>query len=326
MRKVSIRLTMQVHSIIVLLLILVSCGGRSGSPSNVGGGVIGPSVGTLDLLSVAFVDSQTGWCVGDIDPGGTGGAIYQTRDAGRNWRPLARTNEILTAVYFVNLKTGWVAGHAGLIERTDDGGLSWKPQRFEREGEVLNSISFVDERMGWVAGGSGLIFRTTNGGETWSKITTGRVEDLWAIRFSTPERGWVAGEDGLILSTEDGGNSWVAQSSGTTRALLGLALSPSAAVVIAVGEGGTILRSAGGSNWDQIKSPTHSTLNSIVASGNSFWAVGAKGTIVRSTDDGVSFSSLPVVSPRDLNSIGLTDPTHAFAVGQRGATQLLQAQ
>jgi len=225
----------------------------------------------------------------------------------------------------LNLKTGWIAGHAGLIERTDDGGLSWKPQRIEREGEVLNSIFFIDERRGWVAGGSGLVFRTTDGGETWNKITTGRIEDLWAIRFSTPERGWVAGEDGLILATEDGGSNWVAQSTGTSRALLGLALS-SSAVVVAVGEGGTILRNAGGSKWDQIESSTDSTLNSIFGSGKTFWAVGAKGTIVRSTDDGVSFISLPIVSPRDLNSIGLADSTHAVAVGQRGATQLLQSQ
>jgi len=314
------------YSIIVLLITFASCGGQPVGSSNLSRSTVGPNVGALDLLGVAFIDSKTGWSVGDIDPGGAGGAIYQTLDAGRSWRPIARTNEILTAVHFVNLKIGWVAGHAGLIERTDDGGLSWKPQRIERQGEVLNSIFFIDERRGWVAGGNGLVFRTTDGGESWNKITTGRVEDLWAVRFSDPERGWIVGEDGLILSTEDGGTTWVAQSSGTSRALLGLALSPLAGVVIAVGEGGTILRSAGRSSWDQVESPAHSTLDSVAASGNSFWAVGAKGMIVRSTDNGVSFIALPVLSPHDLNSVSLADATHAVAVGQRGATQLLQSQ
>ena len=325
MREVSIKLIRLRSSFIVLLFIFASCGGRSGSPSNPDRAAIGPNVGTLDLLSVAFVDSKTGWCVGDIDPGGSGGAIYRTLDGGQNWRPVARTNEILTAVHFVNLNTGWVAGHAGLIERTDDGGLSWKPQRIEREGEVLNSIFFIDESRGWVAGGSGLVFHTTDGGETWNKITTGRIEDLWTIRFSSPQRGWVVGEDGLILATEDGGSNWVAQPSGTSHALLGLALS-SEAVLVAVGEGGVILRTTDGSKWDQIESPTYSALNSIAGSGKTFWVVGAKGAIVRSTDAGVSFISLPIVSPHDWNSIGLADSTHAVAVGQRGATQLLQSQ
>src|SRR5262249_16171948 len=40
--------------------------------------------GTLDLLSVDFVDSARGWAVGDIDPRGTGGAVFQTIDGGRH--------------------------------------------------------------------------------------------------------------------------------------------------------------------------------------------------------------------------------------------------
>lgn len=279
-------------------------------------------MGTLDLLAVDFVDAQTGWAVGDIDPRGAGGAIHQTLDGGLNWRPIARTNEILTAVHFVSRKIGWVAGHAGRIERTDDGGLTWKPQRIEREGEVLNSIFFIDQRTGWVAGGSGLALRTTNGGETWSKVETTRVEDLWAVRFSAPDRGWIVGEDGLILSTTDAGNTWTKQPSGTSRALLGLATL--ASVVIVVGEGGTILRSEGGSEWSPVKSATPLTLNAVAVSGKIACAVGAKGTLAESTDEGLSWRTLTAASPRDLISIDLPDPAHAVAVGQRGSLQLLQ--
>ncbi|HYL98323.1 MAG TPA: hypothetical protein VEZ90_05160, partial [Blastocatellia bacterium] len=34
---------------------------------------IGPQVGTLDLLAVGFIDKDTGWAVGGIDPKGSGG-------------------------------------------------------------------------------------------------------------------------------------------------------------------------------------------------------------------------------------------------------------
>lgn len=279
-------------------------------------------MGTLDLLAVNFIDHQTGWTVGDIDPRGAGGAIYQTVDGGLNWRPIARTNEILTTVYFVSRKIGWVAGHAGRIEHTDDGGLTWKPQRSEREGEVLNSIFFIDQQRGWVAGGNGLVLRTTNGGETWSKVETARIEDLWAVRFSTPERGWIVGEDGLILSTADGGNTWTPQPSGTSRALLGVAALPT--VVIVVGEGGTILRSEGGAEWRTVESTTSLTLNAVAVSGKIACAVGAKGTLAESIDEGLSWKTFAAASPRDLNSIDLPDAAHAVAVGQRGSLQLLQ--
>src|SRR5438128_9970956 len=213
--------------LIIFLFAFTSCGGRPAPSSKSAQWSSGPNVGRLDLLAVDFIDAQTGWAVGEIDPGGTGGAIYQTLDGGRSWRPLARTTEILTSVHFVSPKIGWVAGHAGRIERTADGGMTWKTQRVEREDEALNSIFFIDERRGWIVGGSGLVLRTTNGGESWDRVATGRIEDLWAVRFAAPERGWIVGEDGLILSTADGGTTWTTQASGTSRALLGVAVAHS---------------------------------------------------------------------------------------------------
>src|SRR5262245_14877640 len=132
-----------------ILFARASCKGRFDESFRAARWVVGPNIGSLDRLAVDFADEQTAWAVGEIDPGGAGGAIYQTMDGGRSWRPIARTNEILTSVHFVNLTTGWVAGHAGRIERTTDGGLTWRNERIEREGETLNSIFFIDERHGW---------------------------------------------------------------------------------------------------------------------------------------------------------------------------------
>jgi photosystem II stability/assembly factor-like uncharacterized protein len=103
---------------------------------------------------------------------------------------------------------------------------------------------------------------------------------------------------------------------------LGLAALPT--VVIVVGEGGTILRSESGSEWNIVKSETPLTLNAVAVSGKTACAVGAKGTLVESADEGLSWRTLAAASPRDLNSIDLPDPAHAVAVGQRGSLQLLQ--
>lgn len=317
------RLIRSTLSLILIVLTFASCGGRSAALSKRSKWFAGPTVGGLDLLSVDFIDAQTGWAVGEIDPGGAGGAIYQTLDGGRNWRPVARSTEILTSVHFISPRIGWVAGHSGRIERTDDGGMTWKAQRIEHEGEVLNSIFFVDERRGWVVGGNGLVFRTMNGGEVWNRIAIARAEDLWSVGFSSTGRGWITGEDGLILSSTDGGNTWMAEASKTSRALLGVTVAPSM-TVIAVGEAGTIFRAADGSNWSPMESPTTETINSVAASGEIICAVGSKGIILESTDDGKTWSSVAAVSSRDLNSIRLADETHAVAVGQRGVTQVLR--
>lgn len=284
--------------------------------------IAGADLSKFDLLALDFVDAQNAWAVGDISP--EGGPLFRTSDGGNSWQIIARITEVFSAIQFVSPTLGWMAGYAGRIERTDDGGKTWKTQRFEREGEVLNALCFVDNERGWAAGGRGLVYRTTNGGNGWEQLATNRVEDLWAVRFATPERGWLVGEDGLILSTTDGGNTWAQQKSGTTKALLGLTILPSGAMV-AVGESGTILRSENGSAWQAIPSGTTEMLNAVAAfDNNTLWAVGSGGATLRSNDGGKSWTMNPPVSSRHLMAIDLTSATRGIAVGKRGAIQRLQ--
>jgi photosystem II stability/assembly factor-like uncharacterized protein len=281
-------------------------------------------ISKLDLLAIDFVDEQNAWAVGDISP--EGGPLFRTTDGGNSWQSIARTTEVFSSIQFVNPSLGWMAGYAGRIERTDDGGKTWKTQRFEREGEVLNSLCTVDQERGWAAGGRGLVCRTTNGGKSWEEVTTKRVEDLWTVRFVTPERGWIVGEDGLILSTTDGGNTWIQQKSGTTKALLGLTILPSGTVV-AVGESGTILRSENGSDWQAIPSGTTAMLNAVAAADNdTLWAVGSNGATLNSNNGGKSWTMNQPVSARHLLAIDLISATRGIAVGKRGAIQRLQKQ
>ncbi|MEW6207891.1 MAG: YCF48-related protein [Acidobacteriota bacterium] len=311
--------------VILSLLALASCAKES-SPSSARW-VAGSSIGKLDLLAVDLIDELRGWAAGDIDPGGKGGVIYATSDGGLSWQPVAATPEVLASIFFVSPQRGWVAGYAGRIERTDDGGRTWKPQRVERQGEVINSIFFIDEHRGWAAGGAagagGLLLRTTNGGETWEQIETGRVEAFWSVRFLGPDRGWAVGEDGIIVATSDGGSSWTKQNGGTSRVLLGLAISPSGKMV-AVGEAGTILHSEDGMSWAAVRSPTTETLNAVAAAGDVFWAVGSKGATLSSRDGGRGWAMAQAVSSRDLTAIDLATPTRGIAVGKRGSSQLLQ--
>jgi photosystem II stability/assembly factor-like uncharacterized protein len=283
--------------------------------------VTGQTISPYDLLAVDFVDEKNGWAVGDISP--EGGPLLRTTDGGNSWKVIYKITEVFSAIQFVTPTRGWMAGFAGRIEHTDDGGLTWKNQRFEREGEVLNAICFIDAERGFVAGGRGLVLGTTDGGKTWAQMATDRIEDLWAIRFASPERGFIVGEDGLILSTTDGGKTWAQKKSATTKALLGLAVTADD-ISIAVGEGGTILRSEKGSDWTEVNSGTSEMLNGVAAADNIFWAVGSRGTNLQSTDGGQSWAVVAPVSANHLLAIELISATQGVAVGRRGAIQKLE--
>lgn len=279
--------------------------------------------GQLDLFSVDFVDATRGWAVGDIDPRGVGGAIFHTTDGGRHWAPLAGRLEVSTSVRFIDPKTGWIAGYAGRIDRSDDGGVSWRPQRPERGREVFNSIWAVDAQCAWAVGVNGLGVRTTDGGSTWTPMSLGAPGDFWSIRFATAERGWAVGDAGVIVSTNDGGATWTPMKSGTARALYAVSI-VSPEVVVAVGEGGTILRSDGGTAWTTVKSPVGAALYGVAARGRTVWAVGAAGTTIGSNDGGASWTATAPLANERLTSVALTDPDHGAAVGRRGYVQVLQ--
>jgi photosystem II stability/assembly factor-like uncharacterized protein len=320
------------------VLLLAACGGKNNSPQppatnssanesyslrpDSGHWLAGTEISKFDLLAIDFVDPLNAWTVGDISP--EGGPLLRTTDGGNSWQVIARITEVFSAIQFLNLSTGWMAGYAGRIERSDDGGRTWKTQRVEREGEIFNSLFFLNPEQGWAAGGRGLLCRTTDGGRSWQQLATNRIEDFWAVRFASPERGWIVGEDGLILATADGGNNWVQQKSATTKALSGLTILPSGAL-IAVGESGTILRSENGGNWQAVPSGTGEMLNAVAASdSNLLWAVGSGGATLGSTDGGNSWVVYPPVSARHLLAIDLSSPGRGIAVGKRGTIQRLQ--
>ena len=278
--------------------------------------------GELNLLGVDMVDQRNGFAVGDI--GLMNGAVLRTSDGGQTWQPVSRTDEILAAVDFVSITRGWAAGYAGRIQRTDDGGLSWKVQRIEHKNEIINSIFFLDHDRGWAVGSGGLLLSTNTGGENWEVITTGRVEDLWSVKFITPSRGLIAGEEGLILMTENGGREWIPQSSHTTGALYGLAVANDYA--IAVGENGSILRTDDFTTWTAVESGITESLNGVSLGGDECWAVGSKGATVGSADKGKTWKRSSAAVSGDLISVSLSAPASAVAVARHGAVQFLRSE
>jgi photosystem II stability/assembly factor-like uncharacterized protein len=76
-----------------------------------------------DYRSVVFVDTNTGYAVGDF------GTIIKTTDGGTHWTLSASgTAQHLNSVYFTDFSTGYVAGDGGVILKTTDGGAIWTSQ------------------------------------------------------------------------------------------------------------------------------------------------------------------------------------------------------
>jgi photosystem II stability/assembly factor-like uncharacterized protein len=135
-----------------------------------------------------------------------------------NWKIVRRSNATdknLRTIYFVDSMTGWAAGDAGAVYRTNDGGKTWKPLL---SGAVanINQIQFVDWNNGWMLGEMArkddgepetVVLSTTNGGRSWKKQP---LPNVLGIFFTDALHGWAVGKNATMLRTEDGGNEWKA--------------------------------------------------------------------------------------------------------------------
>jgi len=137
----------------------------------------------------------------------------------------------LTAVQFVDMKHGWIAGYGGIVYSTADGGRTWKTSQLGTgTNSYVSSISFLADSVGWAAvtrdpteamdkrGYRSFVLRTNNAGQSWQKQRVWDATQIYKVRFVNNDEGWVVGrkleDGGLFLSrTTDGGSNWVEQSS-----------------------------------------------------------------------------------------------------------------
>jgi len=101
---------------------------------------------TANLYSVKFINSQTGWCVGDS------GKILKTTNGGISWIPsLPNYPANYRSITFTNSNIGYIIAYSGLMLKSTNMGLNWFDISF-RNG-VLNSLFFVNDSIGFVGGG-----------------------------------------------------------------------------------------------------------------------------------------------------------------------------
>jgi len=92
------------------------------------------------------------------------------QDDCRTWRwknPLPQGNT-LNDIHFTDSLTGYAVGRLGIILKTEDAGVTWKPLSSGTT-NVLFAVTFTDAVTGYAVGDSGTILKTTDAGATWNR-------------------------------------------------------------------------------------------------------------------------------------------------------------
>lgn len=272
------------------------------------------------------IQDERAWIVGYY------GTILHSRDRGLTWEVQpSPTRNALFRVQFLNRDKGWISGSYGTLLHTADGGRNWSTQPIGTTEHLLGLSSVVSEI--WAVGSRATILHTRDQGRSW--LNSSLPEDLAfsSVSFVDSTRGWIAGEFGVIFQTHDGGKTWAKQkspievsfASGESRNLFAL-LFPDPKNGFAFGLDGIILKAPGGSRWEivrQKETANHSVganhLFAAAALNGRLWAVGERGTLLRSELDGLSWRSASAQTPRvSLNGIAFAKDGWGLIVGNRG--------
>lgn len=152
------------------------------------------------LLTASFCDKDRGWAISSEE-------VLATVDGGAHWERKweAPAERSLISVACQDPQSAWVAGSAGRLMHTGDGGAAWEARATGTHGNLYR-IRVFDGRV-WVVGETGTVICGDKEGAELRAVRTNSRASLLDIWMSGHD-GWLVGSEGTILRTRDGGSTW----------------------------------------------------------------------------------------------------------------------
>lgn len=263
---------------------------------------------------------------------GERGHILFSDDQGKTWtQAKVPSRQLLTAVTFVDDKHGWAVGHDAQILASNDGGATWTKQ-FEglsREAPLLD-VWFKDTQHGIAIGAYGAMLETTDGGQHWQDVAE-RLDNpdqlhLNGIAAIKDAGLFVVGEQGTLYRSSDEGQTWQKVDSPYEGSFFGVIGTAQPNTLLIYGLRANLYRSTDfGDSWQQIsltaeRGPLEFGLASATLLGDgSLVLVGNGGTVLRSSDDGVTFTVFNRADRLALAGASSLSDGSLLLVGQGGA-------
>ncbi len=261
------------------------------------------------------------------------GVLYRSEDFGATFSAIPTGLSNISDLDFLDDLNGVMISNSKFA-RTSDGGLTWSAP--VTVGSPLSAISFATPLVGYVGSQTGIVYRTADGGVTWEKkpssLTCCTVADLAFPNPTTPDVGFMAivNSGSILFRTTDGGSTWTVVDYQTIDNWAGSVtafdfVSPDSAW--GVGSFGGILQFKNNQWTQQVSHAPVSQFGELVSlCGVSFladaqvgWVVGNGGTILHTTDGGLTWTpegqNLNLPTQTALYGIAAVSSTRAFASG-----------
>ncbi|HYN15169.1 MAG TPA: YCF48-related protein [Terriglobales bacterium] len=110
-----------------------------------------------------------------------------------------------------SLSPRWSVSDSGAVQRSFDGGRSWKEVAVA-DGGTFRAVATVGSDV-WAGGSGGALYHSADGGEHWARVrvqASGRAlsEDIVRVEFADAQNGVVTASTGESWTTSDAGATW----------------------------------------------------------------------------------------------------------------------
>ena len=156
----------------------------------------------------------------------------------------------------------------------------------------------------------------------WRKLESNTGEHLYGVHFVDTKHGWAVGTGGTVLSTVDGGMNWEATSVSADTLTQVNFMTPNNGWTVSIGK--VHYTGSGGASWslqhqarDKSKTPP-GILDLHFVNTTQGWAVGGRGTVIRTENGGSRWENQLDLSDKHLWGVYFVDPEHGWIVGEEG--------
>ena len=243
-------------------------------------------------------------------------------DNGVDWsQARTPTQNLITAVFFINGKQGWAVGHDAVILYTEDRGETWNLQYSDPESETpLMDVFFFDDKKGLSVGAYGLVLVTEDGGQTWeAKSVDEEMDRHLNALFNFNNELYMVGESGVVYRSEDQGNTWIKIELPYSGSLFGVSSLSNKELLVFGLQGNAFSSTDRGQSWEKIDIPINGSLfgHALYKNGCSV-IVGKGGILLRKCPGQNEYQDLRYPNFNDLVDVFYMDEKNLLLVGEKG--------
>ena len=228
------------------------------------------------------------------------GMIIRSEDSGETWSLVFTANGSVT-----HIDAFWNVGYAvtdkGYIYKSDDNGQTWN-FNFWLVDYKFRTVFIKSPESIFAGGQAELVFESVNQGQSWNQIPYITGPGYWIrnVSFHNNRIGYIVGDGGRAYCSPNYGYGWFLMNTKTTSNLTGVSV-PSEDTAYICGLNGTILKTTdGGISWANISTTTSGNIGIFFLTNLEGYVAQANGKIGHTVDGGENWEFQQTITTSPL--------------------------